>query len=167
MKPNLVPKYNLFGNSAVEIGTLASKMDLEIDKIRPGNTMSFYMVDDSDSIFNLKINFGNLKARIRFMLKYQVKYLYHSGERSAAWKMCIIFFMHMEYENTRIFFFNLMNTLIDPCWKIWEILKLSVDFLNPKIVTLYKRLKLKLFLIFLYRMMCMNWPNKKEIIFAI
>ena len=84
MKPNLVPKYNLFGNSAVEIGTLASKMDLEIDKIRPGNTMSFYMVDDSDSIFNLKINFGNLKARIRFMLKYQVKYLYHSGERSAA-----------------------------------------------------------------------------------
>ena len=92
MKPNLVPKYNLFGNSAVEIGTLASKMDLEIDKIRPGNTMSFYMVDDSDSIFNLKINFGNLKARIRFMLKYQVKYLYHSGERSAAWKMCIIFF---------------------------------------------------------------------------
>ena len=72
IKPNLVPKYNLFGNSAVEIGTLASKMDLEIDQIRSGNTMSFYMVDDNQSIFNLKINFGNLKARIRFMLKFQV-----------------------------------------------------------------------------------------------
>ena len=72
IKPNLVPKYNLFGNSAVEIGTLASKMDLEIDQIRSGNTMSFYMVDDNQSIFNLKINFGNLKARIRFMLKLQV-----------------------------------------------------------------------------------------------
>ena len=114
MKPNLVPKYNLFGNSAIEIGTLASKMDLEIDKIRPGNTMSFFMVDDSDSIFNLKINFGNLKARIRFMLKYQVKYLYHSGE-----------------------------------------------------YLIIQEIEVKVVLIFLYRMMCMNWPNKKEIIFAI
>ena len=36
MKPNLVPKYNLFGNSALEIGSVPTKEDFELDSFENG-----------------------------------------------------------------------------------------------------------------------------------
>ena len=75
MKPNLVPKYNLFGNSALEVGTLPSPQDLDIDRFNMGKYLSFQMTDDNGSIFLLKINLGKSMAKVQFALKVHVSHI--------------------------------------------------------------------------------------------
>ena len=93
MKPNLVPKYNLFGNSALEIGSVPTKEDYELDSFENGNvqicsciylpntfhrsipisgqTLSFHKMDERGNYFHLDIYSIENVAKVDFKMKHK------------------------------------------------------------------------------------------------
>ena len=92
MKPNLVPKYNLFGNSAIEIGGVPTKGDFELDSFEngkfqialltfsqyfidlfqfTGQTLSFHKMDEEGNYFHLDIKIKENVAKVDFKMKHK------------------------------------------------------------------------------------------------